>query len=244
MKIIGDFHTHSTYSDGRNTIVEMVDAARARGLKIIGVTDHGPANIGTGVRSPATYLLIKEEIGQLQKKRPDIKILLGAEADITGRDGSIDIPEEIISELDYLMVGLHPYVWPKGFSDGLSFSLPNLMGMMFDGCSRWAAGINTQALVAAVNRYPVRVVTHPGLGMAVDVEKLAAACAARDAAYEINVGHNFQTVGEIKRAAECGVKFIINSDSHFTRSVGVLDSGLALLTHAQVPPAQVMNLDS
>ena len=67
MRFTGDYHTHSTYSDGRNTIVEMVDAARKKELGEIAITDHGPRNIGVGVKGPGTFLVIKDEIGKCRK---------------------------------------------------------------------------------------------------------------------------------------------------------------------------------
>lgn len=242
MKFTGDFHTHSIYSDGRNTIREMVDAACQKGLKKIAVTDHGPSNIGTGVRSADTYLMIKDEIKKLQANYSEIEIMWGAEANIISRAGDIDIPENLIKELDLLLVGLHPYVWPKGVGDGVSFLLTNQFAKIIKPWRETVRNLNTKVLVEALYNYPVDVVTHPGLGMPVDVEVVARACAKRETAFEINTGHNFQTVPEIKAAAKTGVNFIVNSDAHFSRSVGVLEPGLALLSHANVPPEQIINV--
>lgn len=243
MKITGDYHTHSTYSDGRNSIVEMVDAAREKGLKTIAITDHGPRNIGTGVKAPGMYLAIKEEVRKLQENRPDIQILVGAEADIISCDGEIDIPPDVVEELDLLLVGLHPYVWPKTLGDGFSFVLGNQFAKIYDPWREKMRKINTEALINAIYRYNVTAITHPGLGMSVDVEKVAQACLETGTAFEVNTGHNFQHVEEIKKAAEIGANFIVNSDAHFTKTVGDVTSGLALLTHANVDIGQIMNVE-
>lgn len=182
----GDFHTHSTYSDGRNTITEMVDAAQAKGLKSIAITDHGPANIGTGVSTSKTYLTIKDEINKLQKTRPAIKILTGAEADIVSCQGDIDISGQIVKKLDILLVGLHPYVKPKSFIDGVNFVLGNQAAKWVPFFRNKVKNINTKALVEAMHRFPVTAITHPGLGMPLDIEEVTRACLATDTAYEIH----------------------------------------------------------
>lgn len=243
MKITGDFHTHSKYSDGRNTIEEMVDAARAKGLKSIAITDHGPANIGTGVRKSATYLEIKKEIHKLQEDRPEIRILTGAEGDIVGCNGDIDIDPQVIKELDLLLVGLHPYVRPKGIKDGIYYVLGNQIARFVPYFKEKVKNINTKALVEAMHKYDVAVITHPGLGMPIDLDELARACAATDTAYEINTGHNFQKSDEIKRAGKRGVKFMVNSDAHFAETVGNFDPGLALLADANIPLEQILHLE-
>ncbi|TLM99921.1 PHP domain-containing protein, partial [bacterium] len=92
MEFFADYHTHTTYSDGRGSVRENVEAALARGLEAIGITDHGPKNIGAGVAKAETYLAIKNEVRALAGEYEKINILVGAEADITGVDGSIDIP--------------------------------------------------------------------------------------------------------------------------------------------------------
>ncbi|ATW25895.1 PHP domain-containing protein [Candidatus Formimonas warabiya] len=243
MKITGDFHTHSKYSDGRHTIVEMVDAARAKGLGTIALTDHGPSNIGTGVRAAQTYLVIKDEISKLQENRPDIRILTGAEADVVSCAGDIDVPQDVVKQLDLLLVGLHPYVKPKGWKDGFTFVLGNQIAKLVPPLQNRMKSINTKALVEAMHKHDVLAITHPGLGMPLDLDEVARACLSTNTAFEINTGHNFQKVEDIKRVSEKGVSFIVNSDAHFTKSVGNLETGLALLAHANVPPEQIINVE-
>jgi len=239
----GDFHTHSKYSDGRNTISEMVDAAQDKGLKNIAITDHGPANIGTGVKASETYLVIKDQISKLQETRPEIKILAGAEADIISCQGDIDISDRVLKELDILLVGLHPYVKPKSFIDGVNFVLGNQAAKWIPYFRGRVKNINTKALVEAMHRFPITAISHPGLGMPLDLEEVARACLATDTAYEINTGHNFQKSNEIKEVGKSGVSFMVNSDAHFTKTVGNFDPGLHLLKNANIPLEQIVNLE-
>lgn len=110
MKVIGDYHTHSEYSHGKGNLRENIKSALKKGLKEIAITDHGPCSfnfIPLGIKKPEVLLKIKGEIIKLQKEFPQIKILLGVEANIINQEGKIDIPENIIKELDVLACGLH-----------------------------------------------------------------------------------------------------------------------------------------
>ncbi|MDR7402957.1 MAG: PHP domain-containing protein [Armatimonadota bacterium] len=239
MLVTGDYHMHTTYSDGRATVAEMVAAGRRAGLAEVAITDHGPRNIGVGVASPATYRRIRQEVREAETPGGP-RVLLGAEADVLGREGQIDLPEEVYRELDILLVGLHPFVWPADAAGGWLVA--------GNALSRWSRRVwervrraNTEALCRCLSRHPVDVVTHPGLGMPVDVAAVARACARTGTAYEVNVGHLYQTVDELRVAAAEGAFFIVNSDAHFPASVGRLDAGLRLLAEAGVPPERVLN---
>ncbi|MDX9873036.1 MAG: PHP domain-containing protein [Clostridia bacterium] len=240
MKFYGDYHTHSVFSDGRGTVAEMVAAAARRGLKEIGITDHGPANIGTGVKNEDVFLQIRREIEELQPALPELKIFLGAEADPVSPDGELDISRKMIDQLDYLLVGLHPYVRPKNITSA-GWLAGNQAGKVFPGLRSRIINANTKALVEAVHKYKVKAITHPGLMMPIDIGETARACLKCGVAWEINSGHRFPSYREVLRAARCGVDFIVSSDAHFPETVGRLDYGAEVLHRAGVPAMRVVN---
>lgn len=240
MRFLGDYHLHTRYSDGRATMREMVEAARAKGLAEVAITDHGPRTIRIGVRQADTYLAIKSEAELLNRELDDIKILVGAEASVTGLNGEIDVPADIYQRLDRLLVGLHPYVRPH--LSGIGMLVGNPLRRLSKEFYRKAMNTNTKALVEVMNRHPVDVITHPGLVMPVDVGEVARACARRETFFEVNTGHLYQTPAEIRVAAKEGVKFILNSDAHFPETVGRLEQGLAILHEAGVPLEQIVNV--
>ncbi|MDN5344664.1 MAG: putative hydrolase [Clostridia bacterium] len=235
-----DYHVHTRRSDGRASAGAMVAAARRAGLAEVALTDHGPRNIGVGVNSAGVYLDLKRRVAAWQGD--DLRVLVGAEANIVGLNGEIDIPAAVYRQLDLLLVGLHPYVLPRGLQAARDLVLANQL----QGCSRrWrerAVEANTRTLIAALEQHPIFCITHPGLGMSVDIEPLARACARAGALWEVNVGHLYQQPGELARAAACGVKFVVNSDAHQPATVGRLEEGWAILRTAGVPPEQVVNL--
>ncbi|HEX3031122.1 MAG TPA: PHP domain-containing protein [Bacillota bacterium] len=242
MKAVADLHTHSTYSDGRGTIAENVRAAKALGLEKYAITDHGPCNIGTGVRGEQKYGEIRASVDMLREKYSGVELLVGSEADIISLEGEIDLSDKVIDELDLLIVGLHPFVWPKTWKDGVDFVWSNQVFRMTRSQEDKVRTSNTKALVDAISRYPVDIVSHPNLGMPVDIREIGQACADHGTAYEINVGHRFQTVEEIREVAKTGTKFVVNSDAHFPASVGQLEFGVNLLEQAGIQPEQTLNL--
>ncbi|MEW6621895.1 MAG: PHP domain-containing protein [Bacillota bacterium] len=242
MKFTGDYHTHSTYSDGRASIADMARAARSKGMKEMAVTDHGPSNIGVGIASPKKLLEIVQKVQDFNEELDDFKVLSGVEANIVGSQGEIDIPADIYKGLDVLIIGLHPYVWPISLKDGWNLVLKNQVNKYLKAGAQSVVNSNTKTLKEACFKHRPFCISHPGLGLPVDVAEIAAACAKTGAAYEINCGHLFQTVPELQEAAKQGPEFIINSDSHFTHSVGELQRGFELAQKAGIEMDRIRNV--
>ncbi len=240
MEIYADWHTHTTYSDGRAAPEEIVAAAARRGLGEVALTDHGPRGMFIGVRDVAVYLELKKEAARLSEKY-SVRVLVGAEANVTGLDGGIDLPQEILEELDIIIAGLHPQVWCRPWWQTITWIAPNQAGRAFARVQKLMREANTVALVEAIRRNPLTFVSHPGLMMEVDLDAVARACAETGCAMEINAGHRYDRDAVIKAALRQGVPLVVNSDAHFSESVGDLAEGVALLKRHGVPPGQVLN---
>ncbi len=102
----GDLHTHSTYTDGRNSILEMVQKARECGLRYVAVTDHS-RRLAMAHGLDRTRLHEQaHEIERLRTQFKDIAILRGIELDILD-DGSLDLPDDILAQLDWVVASVH-----------------------------------------------------------------------------------------------------------------------------------------
>jgi len=244
MEFYGDYHIHTKYSDGRAAVADMVEAASFKGLSEVGIADHGPANIGTGVKNSNIYLKIKEETNYLASHFPQLKIKVGAEANIVGLKGELDITKEVIEELDYLLVGLHPYVMPVNAGTAWYYVLGNQLVKINKGLRGKIKNINTKTLIDTLYKYEILAVTHPGLKMDIDYQELAKACIKTDTALEINTGHTFPKVDDILQIADSGVKFIVNSDAHFPETVGEFGYGSYVLNKAKITEERVLNATS
>lgn len=245
MKVFADYHTHTRYSHGTGSIEENVKAALYRGLSEIAISDHGPASYSIrrlGVRTPETLLDIKAEIHRLQLQYPQIRILAGVEANVIGLDGTLDVPGKILQKLDMVLVGLHLMIIPKSFADGKSIIYDNLLRYRLSKAAREELRYrNTQALIKAINRYPINIITHPGYRLDIDTVELARACREANVALEINTSHGYLTEEFVRVAAKEGVNFVISSDAHRPEGVGRFQTGLEIVNRIGIPH-QVLNM--
>lgn len=240
--IIADYHTHTRHSHGTGSVLDNVRAAMAKGLREVAITDHGPASLfGTGVASLDAFDAIRQEVARARSQYPDVRVLLGAEANVVSEDGEIDIPPELQDRLDIVLVGLHPWVRWKPAASGLT-----LLGL--NAISAWTSSSrarerNTRALVNAVLHNKVHVVTHPGYRLPIDTAALAAACAATGCAMEINAGHEHTTVEYIRIARRQGARFALGSDAHSPERVGDLARAARLAEAAGLGPDEIVNAE-
>src|SRR5258705_6676263 len=102
----GAFHCHTTASDGHNSIEEMADAAQELGLEYLGIADHSRSSTQAHGIDEAKLRFQIASIRTLNKKLRDFRLFAGVECDIL-RDGSLDFPNEILSELDYVVASIH-----------------------------------------------------------------------------------------------------------------------------------------
>lgn len=239
MDFFGDYHNHSRYSDGKERIIDIADAAANQGLCEVAITDHGPNVLGSGVRSIDTYRRIQDYVASLND--PPVRILVGAEANILDLDGTLDIPADLYMNLDVLICGLHPFTMPQSLVKGVKLFGPNYMRFFSGPLRKEALETNTRAVIAALENHPIDILAHPGLFFEVDIDEVARACVRNDVLFEVNCGHHFPDVSRLIAASRAGVDFIVNSDSHFYDTVGVLDYGAEVLELIGVEPERVFN---
>lgn len=219
MKIYGDYHTHTYFSDGSRSVEENVSAAVARGLEAVAVSDHGFDN-------PDRFSLTREKaarqtelIAEARCDHPDIRIYHAIEADITGTDGDIDMRPEDFARFDYVIAGFHRFAKPHTARDFFGFYLPAYFSFAF----RPSADVvrrNTRAFNAMIKRYPIAFVAHLN-DMVICDPKEVAECAADHGTYlEINMKH----IDVFERALDgilaTDVKLIANTDAHTPGKVG------------------------
>lgn len=167
--------------------------------------------------------------------------LAGVEANVMGSDGELDVPPPVLNSLDITLAGLHRWVVPHSIRESLHLGP---LGAALARTSLYrheARVINTKAMVEAVMRNRIDIVTHPGLGFDIDTLELARACAKRGTAMEINSSHSSMTVDYVRIAAKAGATFVISSDAHSPKDVGNLERGLTLAKRARLSPDQIIN---
>ncbi len=233
MEITGDYHTHSKYSKnnhGKNTIEEMVSYAKDLGLVSYAVTDHGPKHIFFGIK-PENIDKARKEVDELKQKN-SMNIFLGVEANLIGKDGSIDLDEEQIKKLDLLLVGYHK---------GTRTDFVNIFRCMF--CGKKQREINTLAYINCLNKYKVDIITHLNEYIRVDVYKVALEAKKKGTLIELNNKHINFSEKEANDLVRSGCSFILSSDAHKKQNIAKLDRALDFVMKYNIPLERIVNVD-
>ncbi|MCL2570418.1 MAG: PHP domain-containing protein [Firmicutes bacterium] len=242
MKIYGDYHTHSEFSrDGTATIDAMVKTAKEIGLHEIAITDHGSRAFINGCKTK-NYKHIRALIDKA-KQEYGIPVYFGVEANLTGRNGQIDVAEDFRRDIDILLCGIHPGVWPAKFWDIFTFLIPNYFCFIFRWFPKSRVRRNTHAMINAIEKNDIDIWTHPNRYFKLNVLEVAKTCVERGTLIELNgkQGINFRPI-DFERMLEVGAKFVINSDAHRTKDVGQIDRVTEFLKNCDWQESDIVNL--
>ncbi|MGE5549328.1 MAG: PHP domain-containing protein [Bacteroidota bacterium] len=240
--MFADYHTHTVFSHGAGTVAQNARAAGIRGLEAVGIADHGPANwFGVGVGSLATFDRLRREVDRCRRQFSGLRILAGTEANIISFEGHLDVPAAVQRQLDQVLVGFHTQVTPKSWQTGWRFVSGSLLARLSKSQRRRARTANTKAIVEAMARNRIDIITHPGLKVAIDTTELARASARYGVALEINARHGVQSLGFVRAAARAGAVFAIGSDAHHPAAVGRLDPAIRVAEAAGLDASQIIN---
>ena len=222
--IQGDLHTHSTYSDGGNSILEMAEAAKKLGYAYIAITDHSQSLKIAGGLSYADLKKKKKEIDKVNANLKNFRVLYGTEVDIDS-NGNIDYKDEVLKEFDIVVAAIH-----TGFKQS-------------------ALQLNKRIIKACKNKH-VHIIAHPtgklwGSRDAynVNLEEIFKVAADTNTAMEINAFPNRLDLNDhnCRRAKEMGVKIAINTDAHETEQLQVMKLGVSVARRGWLEPKDVIN---
>lgn len=243
MYLIGDYHTHTIYSSGKHsskhakgTIYENALIAKQKGLSEIGITEHGLCHKLYGLQKK-NIVKIRKEIEQAQSEL-GIKILLGIEANLISSNGDIDMTEEEISLFDYIVVGFHSFAKAKSVCEYFKFFLPNLLGLK----RKKDIERNTKSLTMAMQKYPIKFISHPGVNMPLDFNEVCRVANETNTMLEINGKRIAYKNNDVKILKKLNVKLIINSDAHKPSNVGEIKKPLNFILKNNIPLNLINNL--
>jgi len=221
----GDLHFHTTWSDGHHSLLEMAQAARACGLKYALVTDHSHS---LGVARGLTVERLREQRAEIEevnrKMGGTFRLLAGIEVEVRA-DGTLDLPDEALAELDLVVAAVH-----SGLRQGREQV--------------------TARMLAAIRNPHVDIIAHPTgrllgerEGADLDMEAVFRAAAETGTALEINAHPKRLDLRDVhvRRAIELGVKLAINSDAHGVNGFGVLPFGVATARRGWATAEDVIN---
>lgn len=240
--IYGDYHTHTVYSHGKGSIEENAAKAVEIGLNELGITDHGFMHRVFNVRKK-DWPFLKKDIQKAREKFPGLKIFLGLECNILDEYGTIDVDEWQLKDMDLLICGYHKFTKSTSVSQLFKFNLPVLMSGVLHKSSTKRIIANTDAYIRAIEKYPIDIISHPGLGFKADLKQLAKAAAHFGTFLELNGKNVSFTPKEAEDILSEGAKFIINSDAHSPERIGEISKPLDFISKYNIPYSSIENWD-
>ena len=223
-KIQSDMHVHSFWSDGLNSIEEIVQAAKKRNYSYIAVTDHSQSLRIAGGMTISELNKKKEEIERINKTLKDFRILYGTEVDIDSQ-GKLDYPDRVLREFDLVIAAIH-----TGFKQS-------------------KAKLTQRLIKACRNRY-VHIIAHPtgrlwGVRDAyeLDFDQIMQACRETNTALEINAFPARMDLNDInaRHAKTAGVRLAIGTDAHLIRGLATMSLGIFVARRAWLEEQDLLN---
>jgi DNA polymerase (family 10) len=225
LHVRGDLHMHSTWSDGRDSIMHMVLSSRQLGYEYVAITDHSERSWASRKLLSLEIPLQRQEIDTVRSLEPGIEILHGVEVDIMP-DGSLDFDDDTLAGFDIVLASLHDAHGHDG-------------------------GRLTERYLHAMRNPLVNVITHPANrspamsnGYELDFDRLFEVAVETGTAMEVDgaPGHLDMDGRVARRAAAAGVTIVINSDCHRADALGrQMSFGIGTARRGWVEPEQVLN---
>lgn len=214
-----DLHTH-TCASGHGTLDRITDLAKEaskRQMELLGISDHGPASMGSAGLSYFRSLFLCE------RSRFGVSLLYGAEVNILDADGRLDIPDEILKTLDYCIVSMHRPVYASG-----------------------SAAENTRAYLRAMRHPRVKIIGHcDDSRFPVDYEELVRGALSFGVMPELNnvsllpdsyrLDCRANSIRLLKACETLSCPIVLSSDSHGREHIGDVSAALALVAETEFP---------
>jgi putative hydrolase len=220
----GDVHSHSNWSDGRATMLEMARGAEAMGYRYLGVTDHSPRIKVVNGLNAERLLAQSREMAEVQAQVPNVALLQGIEVDIL-EDGALDLPDMVLELLDVVIASPHVKL-------------------------RQEPAAMTERMLRAVSHPHVDVIGHPTgrrpgsrEGANYDFEAVFQEAARHHVALEIDCDPARMDLSpEMARLAlELGCNFALDADAHAPAEFAYVPMGLWMARRAGIPQERILN---
>lgn len=225
--IRGVFHTHTTWSDGSASILDMAKATKKLGWEYMGLSDHSQTAFYAGGLKPAELTEQAKELKKVGGKLKGLSLFHGTESDIL-TDGHLDYKDAALKKLDFVIASIH-----SGFKLGREKMTQRILKAIKNPYTRFIGHISGRLLLARE-------------GYDLDYSKIFSAAAKEKVIIEINANpHRFDLdwrfIGE---AREAGVKFSINPDAHSTEGLEDTWYGVGIARKGGLTPEDVINTRS
>jgi len=224
--LVGDLHMHTTETDGRSTLEQMVKAAEEAGRAYIAITDHSESlTVARGMTRERLRAQVTR-IRELEQRRGKLRVLCGIETDILA-DGSLDLEDEL-SSLDWVVGSVH-----------------SQLGMPREQMTKRVVRAIESGRIDCLGHPTSRMLGHRD-GSALDLDEVLKALVRTGVAIELNASPMRLDIPEngAHAARELGIPIVIDSDAHNTRELGFLRYGIGIARRAWLGPEHVLTTRS
>ena len=222
--IRGCFHIHSYYSDGVNSLEELIAAARQRGWSYLGLSDHSQSAYYAGGLKPPDLERQRAEVERRRREHPDFTLFWGVESDILS-DGSLDYPDDLLQQFDFVIASIH-----SQFSLKREAMTGRILTALANPFCTMLGHVSGRLLLA---REPY----------AHDLEAILKYAGAHQVIVEINASPYRLDLDWrwLRRARELGVLISINPDAHSLEGLDDVNYGVTTARKGWLAPEDVLN---
>ncbi len=224
MKHIMDLHTHTIASGhGYSTLQENIAEAQKQGLKYLGMSEHGPTIPG----GPHRMFFLNFKV--IPRQYGDLRLFCGAEVNIVDGDGKMDLEDNILAMMDYVIASMHPPCMTPGSRE-----------------------YNTKSAILAMQNPYVKILGHPDdARFPLDYDELVRAAKAEQVALEINnssphpqsprPGARENIITLLDKCMKYEVPVVLGTDSHISYSIGKFDCAMGIIDEVKFPAELILN---
>lgn len=242
MILTSDYHTHTTFSHGKGSVLDNALAGKDKGLKEIGISDHGFAHPAFGL-TKRKIPLVRKECDEATKQT-GVKVLLGIESNIIGTDGTVDLKPNMYQDFDIFLAGIHKFVKFK-FCTLFNLFVPNFLYSSFNAkkVPKSLIKTNTKTFINVIKNNPVDVVTHLNFCCFADAGEVAKVASDYGTYLELNSKKIHLSDDDLEKVLKTDVRFLINSDAHSVDRVGDISLVDDLIKRNNIPLDRIDNID-
>jgi DNA polymerase (family 10) len=222
--IMGDLHVHTEWSDGAGTIQDMAIAARAKGYEYLAICDHSRS---LGIANGLSIDRLRDQMAEIDRINDSLegfRLLKGSEVDIKP-DGSLDLPDEVLADLDIVVASVHTSLQQE-------------------------SKVITQRVLRALENEYVTILAHPTSRIIgrrpptlVDLDAVIASAIEHDKTLELNSYPDRLDLSDenVRRAMDAGAMISIDTDAHSTTELDFMDFGVAVARRGWAAKGRVLN---